>query len=127
MGIRGYLCDLLQDLSVVRQISELIQSYRRKSPLQKWISFVRLGSFILKSTGSDILNPYYKVTLTTGICGVLAVDYVIVVINSYWYYKSNMFAAIRSIGLLGLIAPVISLHKVKSILCKNIFQVHFYL
>lgn len=88
-------------------ILETIDSFPQKSPRGKWNFYRDVGSFVLQLTGANILDPDFEVTLHSSLCGLIGLDYIILIIYTIYYYSDNLLVALRPIATTGGIFPVI--------------------
>lgn len=84
----------------------VFQSYRGKSPLQKWNFFCEISGFVLKISGTNIFDPDFRITFITVICGMAGANFILSMVYTIYHYRSDFFTAIQGLTWIGTLVSV---------------------
>lgn len=96
----------IRKLPFVRAIYNSFAKFKCKTPRDKWNFFRDIGSMVLKVTGVNILDPNFKVTLHSSLCGLIVLDFTVLMIYSLYYYSDDILVAIQPFAAVGGVYPV---------------------
>lgn len=80
-------------------------NYLAKSPLEKWHFVRQINYYLFKIIGVDFMEKKYKVNILTLIPILLVLNYYVLLIYTWYYYRHNMYRALISSPALGTFIP----------------------
>lgn len=88
------------------RFKKLKHNYLAKTPLEKWHFIRQINYKLLKVVGVQIMRSDYKVHAKTFIGVYLVLNYYILMVYTWYYYRNDLFRALISTPALGTFVPV---------------------
>lgn len=93
----------------VRKVRTLFQSFRNKSPIQKWNLFQKVASYLLRYSGLNIFNADFKPTFLSLSLGICVSDMLVSIVYTTYLYRADVFHALEGWTWVGVIFTVSNL------------------
>lgn len=85
---------------------KLYESYRKRSPLQKWLLFQKICSYEMEVNALFLLDPNFKLVPRSYFGCFIILDAAITMLYFAYYHRDNFFVAIQPLATFGAVFPV---------------------